>query len=195
VAAGRLPEHASVKVAASQPTKGRPLVGAVALVGWGHVCTRSASTAELFGRPGSALGWPRHVRASAACHPNRHAVRRTDTEQLSLGSLPGSLRCSKRQLGSVQPSQKGRQKKKPKKAPGGRYSVESFNRAIAKACKTAGVPVWHANQLRHTHATAVRKRFELEAAQAVLGHAKADVTQVYSERDLDLAVKMAREIG
>jgi hypothetical protein len=35
----------------------------------------------------------------------------------------------------------------------------------------------------------------LEAAQVVLGHPKADVTQVYAERDLALAEKVAREVG
>ena len=54
---------------------------------------------------------------------------------------------------------------------------------------------WHPNQLRHNHATEVRQRFGLEAAQVSLGHATADVTQVYAERDLTLAVKVASEIG
>jgi hypothetical protein len=35
----------------------------------------------------------------------------------------------------------------------------------------------------------------LEAAQATLGHSRADVTQVYAERDLALAAKVAGEIG
>ena len=34
-----------------------------------------------------------------------------------------------------------------------------------------------------------------EAAQVVLGHAKADVTQVYAERDQSLAERVARAIG
>ena len=42
---------------------------------------------------------------------------------------------------------------------------------------------WAPNRLRHTRATEVRKQFGLEAAQVILGHAKADVTQVYAERD------------
>ena len=33
---------------------------------------------------------------------------------------------------------------------------------------------WHPNQLRHTHGTRVRKEYGLEAAQVVLGHARAD---------------------
>jgi len=42
---------------------------------------------------------------------------------------------------------------------------------------------WHPNQLRHTFATRVRKQHGLEAAQVLLGHARADVTQVYAERN------------
>jgi hypothetical protein len=35
----------------------------------------------------------------------------------------------------------------------------------------------------------------LEAAQVVLGHSRADVTQVYAERDLSLAERVAAQIG
>jgi integrase len=49
--------------------------------------------------------------------------------------------------------------------------------------------------LRHNAATTVRQKFGLEAAQVVLGHSKADVTQVYAERDQRLAVEVARQVG
>ncbi len=54
---------------------------------------------------------------------------------------------------------------------------------------------WSPLQLRHTAATQIRARFGLEAAQIVLGHAKADVTQVYAERDLVKAQIVMAEIG
>jgi integrase len=54
---------------------------------------------------------------------------------------------------------------------------------------------WSPNQLRHTFATTIRERFGLEAAQVLLGHARADVTQVYAERDMNLALKVAAEVG
>jgi site-specific recombinase XerC len=57
------------------------------------------------------------------------------------------------------------------------------------------LPTWHPNQLRHSFATEARRRFGLEAAQVSLGHAAADVTQVYAERDLTLAARVAAEIG
>lgn len=54
---------------------------------------------------------------------------------------------------------------------------------------------WHPNQLRHSFATRVRKVHGLEAAQVLLGHSRADVTQVYAERNTDLAVGIAAKIG
>ena len=57
------------------------------------------------------------------------------------------------------------------------------------------MPEWHLNQLRHTSATEVRRQFGLEASQVVLGHSKADVTQVYAERDQALAADVMRQIG
>jgi integrase len=54
---------------------------------------------------------------------------------------------------------------------------------------------WHPNQLRHSFATWVRKEHGLEAAQVLLGHSRADVTQVYAERDEKLAATVAAKIG
>ena len=54
---------------------------------------------------------------------------------------------------------------------------------------------WHPNQLRHTFATRVRKQHGLEAAQVLLGHSRADVTQVYAERNEQLASAVASKIG
>src|SRR5262249_14001461 len=95
----------------------------------------------------------------------------------------------------VQPSQQTRRKLRPRRVPSERYDTASFGHAIAAGCRKAGVPRWHPNQLRHSHATEVRRRFGLEAAQVALGHSSADITQVYAERDLGLAVRVAAEIG
>jgi integrase len=76
-----------------------------------------------------------------------------------------------------------------------RYDRRSFRQAIVRAARRAGVPDWSPLQPRHTAATAIRASFGLEAAQVVLGHAKADVTQVYVERDLAKAREVMREIG
>ena len=63
------------------------------------------------------------------------------------------------------------------------------------APQKAGMPHWHPNQLRHTFATEVRRTHGLEVALAALGHSKADMTQIYAERDAALAAKVAAEIG
>lgn len=86
-------------------------------------------------------------------------------------------------------------KRRPKRSAGDVYSVASYRRAIHRACDKAGVDRWSPNRLRHTAATEVRARFGLEAAQIVLGHAGADVTQIYAERDLAKGVEVARQIG
>ena len=57
------------------------------------------------------------------------------------------------------------------------------------------LPVWNPNQLRHTAATDIRAAHGLEAAQVVLGHSKADTTQIYAERDLAKAREAMRAIG
>lgn len=54
---------------------------------------------------------------------------------------------------------------------------------------------WGPNRLRHSRGTEVRKTFGLEAAQVTLGHRKADVTQVYAERNEELGKRVAREAG
>jgi integrase len=76
-----------------------------------------------------------------------------------------------------------------------RYTNKSYGHAIRKACKKNGLPAWAPNQLRHAFGTIVRREFGLEAAQAGLGHARADVTQVYAERDAARAAEVAAKIG
>ena len=54
---------------------------------------------------------------------------------------------------------------------------------------------WHPIQLRHTAATLIRSRFGLDMAQAVLGHAKADTTEIYAARDMVRAAEVLAEVG
>ena len=46
---------------------------------------------------------------------------------------------------------------------------------------------WAPNRLRHSRLTEVRKRYGIEAAQVVGGHSRAEVTEIYAERDLTKA--------
>jgi len=105
-----------------------------------------------------------------------------------------------RRKSKVPPSQANRRKKNPQRAAGPRYTTMSYRAAIvhgiAKARKAGvGIPHWHPHQLRHTWGTEIRRRFGLEAAQVALGHKKADVTQIYAERDFQRALEIARELG
>ncbi|NQV26188.1 MAG: site-specific integrase [Rhodopirellula sp.] len=78
---------------------------------------------------------------------------------------------------------------------GERYTRDSYRRAIRRGCEAAGVPIWSPNQLRHNRATKIRKGFGLEASQCVLGHAKADITEIYAERNFLLAQQVMGQIG
>ena len=110
-----------------------------------------------------------------------------------------------------------RSKQRPKRSPGERYTPGSYRRAIERAVKRINQtrreeaikamvetgekvePVllldWTPNQLRHSAATDIRRQFGLEAVQVVLGHAHANVSEVYAERNLGLAAEIARKIG
>ena len=54
---------------------------------------------------------------------------------------------------------------------------------------------WSPNRLRHTAGTEIRKSFGLEAVQVTLGHASANTSQIYAERDLSLAARVMKEVG
>jgi len=93
-----------------------------------------------------------------------------------------------------------RPKADPKRAKRDHYDVDSYRRAITYGIKRAGrngvaVPAWHPNQLRHSRATEIRKQFGIEAASVSLGHARADVTEVYAERNMQLAITVAMQTG
>ena len=65
--------------------------------------------------------------------------------------------------------------------PRDHWDTCSYTATIQAACERAGVDKWSANQLRHSFATEVRRKFGLEACRAVLGHSMgAAVTDRYS---------------
>jgi len=85
--------------------------------------------------------------------------------------------------------------RKTERVVGDRYTTDSYRRAVERACRKADVPVWTPNRLRHNAATEVRQEYGLEAAQVILGHSSAEVTQVYAERDKKLAIDVAKQRG
>jgi integrase len=95
----------------------------------------------------------------------------------------------------VQPSQLCRRKRAPKRAPGEWYTPEAVTRAVAIASKKAGVEHWHPYRIRHSFGTRVRKAHGLECAPVLLGHSHANVTEVYAERNVALALEVAAKIG
>jgi integrase len=118
---------------------------------------------------------------------------------------------AKRQT-KIQPSQRNRKKSHRIREPKVFYTKDSYGRAIKRAIKKGNeeitkeaeemgidkptlIPSWHPNQLRHSAATAIRRDYGLEAAQVILGHSKADVTQIYAERDSAKAIEVVKQIG
>jgi integrase len=105
----------------------------------------------------------------------------------------------------ITPSQAARiRRTNPKRPKRDQYDRDSYRRAIEYGVKRANkerkeggreVPNWCPLQLRHTRATEVRRLYNLPGSQAVLGHKRCDVTQVYAERDLELALRIAKETG
>lgn len=107
------------------------------------------------------------------------------------------------------------QNPKPKRSrvPRSHFDTSGYGHSIALACSKAwpapesikgddkalqawaSAHRWAPNQIRHTRATEIRKQFGLEAAQVILGHASADVTQIYAERDAEKAREVIRQIG
>lgn len=84
---------------------------------------------------------------------------------------------------------------KPKKTPGSFYTIASYRRAIERACKKAGVEKWCPNQLRHSAGTEIRREFGIEAASVLLGHASTNTTEIYAEKNRQLAANIARKLG
>jgi integrase len=113
--------------------------------------------------------------AEAERRAHAHSERKTP---MSCGNRPGSNRT-----------------RRPEVGPGESYSTDSYRRAIRRACEAAGVETWHPHQLRHTRGTELRREMGLEAAQVSLGHTRADVTQVYAERDRELAKRTMLLLG
>ncbi len=151
----------------------------------------------------------RPIDSEAKRRAEQHAQRRTP---IGYGNRPGTNR-----------------KRRPKRAPTDRYDVNSYRRAVERACDSA-FPLpqavarskgettgqwrkrltntsreivaahnkqhrWTPNRLRHTAATEFRQAHGIEAAQVLLGHARADTTEIYAQRDHQLALRVAREVG
>lgn len=118
-------------------------------------------------------------------HANRAEARKTP---LSCGNRPGSSRV-----------------RAPKRKPRERYDKNSYSNAVRRAIRKANVerkkaglaplPRWTPNMLRHSAATEIRKQFDLEAVQSILGHASMSTSEIYAEKNMELAREIAAKIG
>lgn len=78
------------------------------------------------------------------------------------------------------------------------YRPTTYTLRVNAVCDRLGLTGeqrWTPNGLRHFAATAIRARYGLEAAQAVLGHGDAKTTQIYAEVDTSAADRVAGEMG
>jgi integrase len=116
----------------------------------------------------------------------RRAAERTTP--LSCGNRPGTNR-----------------KRRPSTGPGAHYTPNTYGHAIKRAItrynawaeQNGEEPIehWHPHQLRHTAATLLREQYGLDAAQVVLGHSSASITQLYAELNDEKAAAIMAEIG
>lgn len=88
-----------------------------------------------------------------------------------------------------------RRKAKPERQPQDRYTVDSYRRAIERACDKAKVARWTPHQLRHSAATELRREFGVETAQVTLGHKNVNVTEVYAEKNMDAVARAIAKVG
>ncbi|MBI9017195.1 MAG: site-specific integrase [Phycisphaerae bacterium] len=98
----------------------------------------------------------------------------------------------------AQTHRRAKQKQNPRKTErkvNDYYSISAYRRSISRACVKANIPSWSPNRLRHNAATFIRKEYGLEVAQIMLGHSKADVTQIYAEVNHEKALKIVEKIG
>ena len=85
--------------------------------------------------------------------------------------------------------------RKTSRTLGAHYTTDSYRAAVERGCAKADVPRWTPHRLRHNAATRIRSEHGLEAAQVILGHAHADVTQVYAETKESNARDLMRKMG
>lgn len=80
---------------------------------------------------------------------------------------------------------------------GKKYAVTTYARAIARACRKAGVRHWHPHQLRHERATTIQKLVGegLIAAQVALQHENSAITRRYAHAETAISIKIALAHG
>jgi len=75
------------------------------------------------------------------------------------------------------------------------WTPNAYRLAVQRACRRAGVSKWTPHQLRHAAATRMRRLVGLETTRAILGHSRAEVTEIYAERDMQSAIDAVELVG
>jgi integrase len=73
--------------------------------------------------------------------------------------------------------------------------VDSWSHRLNAICDRLEIERFCPHRLRHTAATRLRAAHGLEVAQIMLGHAKADVTEIYAQKNHAAALEVARKVG
>ena len=125
-----------------------------------------------------------------------------------LNSPVGPYVFSPRQSEAIRRKEQRKKRKAPifpssdnRKRSGGRrrfkngYSMRVYEKAIERGARKAQVEHWAPNRIRHTFATDVRRRFDLDTARTLLNHANEKTTMIYAERDFAKARTVIEEVG
>jgi integrase len=93
------------------------------------------------------------------------------------------------------PSQLARNRKKhPQRVPRDCYSDESYPRAVARACKKAGIR-FNPYALRHGRKMAIEREEGSDAARCILGQKSIQSTQHYGKIDVGRAQEVMARLG
>lgn len=96
-----------------------------------------------------------------------------------------------------------KRKRKPRRAPGERYTSTSLGRALYTAIRKYNgakpeaerLPYWHLHQLRHLRALELKREVGLDVARACLGHADVAMSERYAGLDVASAVQAMAKLG
>lgn len=160
-------------------------------------------------RPSEAVKWTRAKRKAARTTPKTYGNSAGTNKKRKPAKQPGDLYSvhSYRQAiesacdsafplpGALAPIDLPKHRKGTK-----RESLAKW-KARLSASELEAVEKWrkdhrfHPHQIRHTAATELRRKHGLEAAQVLLGHRQLSATQIYAERDVEAAQKIATAEG
>lgn len=112
--------------------------------------------------------------------------------ELHPGGLPDGPLFSPRAALAMKYGRLPRRRSRPARE---QYDSQTFARAIARACRRAGVQPWSPYQLRHLAVTEVEVSFGVSAAKAVAGHKSYQATSIYTHGENELLLDIARKVG